>query len=231
LVFWIIVPLQSAIFNTGNLTRSIPTTVGTSHELVSFNEQKDRLNANFLNVAYGVSWLSQKLPSFTTMNYALLPFSPTSEPSIKSDTLTMSTEAKIYSTSLDCSPAKMRDSGPYTNFDNGRGCSVDLSFFGSGRYTLLYIGYYSDPHVDWFLANPNCTSEHSDNFLAIWASTDYLSDKGKNNNMTALFCQPKYHVEESLITANVSDGAIVSSRSRLSIQHRSFPSFRLPTNL
>lgn len=38
--------------------------------------QGDTLNANVLMTDYGISWLDEKVPEFTTKNYALRPFAP-----------------------------------------------------------------------------------------------------------------------------------------------------------
>ena len=76
MVFWIITPLQSAIFTTGVVTRALNTTMVTSSALVNMREQKAALTANFIGSAFGIAWLDEKLPPFTTNDVAFVPFRP-----------------------------------------------------------------------------------------------------------------------------------------------------------
>jgi hypothetical protein len=204
--------LQSAIFNMGTLMRSIPSTMVNSAGVIPLASQTTRLNANLLNTAYAVAWLGQKLPPFITANLALLPFRPRSEPTkISESTETWSTTAKTYSTTLDCAPADVEYTPLGYKFDNGRGCSVpQVAIMGAGDATVLYIGYCNDPNSDWFLENKNCTVEHSNNFLAIWASGLSRTEPGKYNNLTALFCQPTYQVQGARVTVNSSSGMVAN---------------------
>jgi len=78
---------------------------------------------------------------------------------------------------------------------------------------ILYVQYYDDAHADWALQNPNCTVDHSHNFLALWGINLPLVVDGidwrKVGNLTALFCQPTYYVRTVTATVNASDHAVV----------------------
>jgi hypothetical protein len=70
--------LQSSIFNTGTITRSLSTDMATSAILSPISSQQTDLNANFLNLAYSIAWLGQSVPPFTSADVASLPFQPIS---------------------------------------------------------------------------------------------------------------------------------------------------------
>ncbi len=223
-VFWAITPLQSAIFNTGTVTRSISVAMATSANLVSFDRQAKLLNANYLNTAYAVAWLGQKFPAFTAANYTVLPFGPVSraESSLPSETWTATVDA--FSTSISCNPANIEVTKIGYTFSNGKGCSVaqvNLPAAHNGEYMVNYIGYFNNPHVDWALQNPNCTVEFSNNFLAVWSSSEYYIESGVYSNLTALFCETSYSTQPISVTVNASDHAIVSME--FSTKNRSQP--------
>ncbi|KAH9209381.1 hypothetical protein DL95DRAFT_477433, partial [Leptodontidium sp. 2 PMI_412] len=213
LVFWVITPLQSAIFATGVATRSIPTTFGTSTALIPFESQIKALNANFLNTAYGVSWLGQRLPDFTTSTYATLAFQPISHRSKTLSTETWISNAFVYSTNLTCKPANVIPERTLSySFDNGEGCSVSDSSTLSSDYMVNYIGFYSNAHTSYSLQNPNCTAEHSNNFLALFATAADRTTVGVYRNLTAIFCKPSYHSQEMKVTVNASSHSIVEAK-------------------
>lgn len=214
LVFWVITPLQSAIFNTGVTTRSLSAAMGTSSSLMPLESQSSGLNANFLNTAYGISWLGQKLPPFTTSQVAFRPFQLVQQPGAFLPTETWVTTADSYSTSLNCTPAGVLSEPLGYTFTNGRGCSISgvtlADTLGLANYMILYVGYYDDPHSDWALQNPNCTAEFSNNFLALWASNSSRISTGIYSNLTALFCEPSYHVQQSSVKVNAFNGSVSS---------------------
>src|SRR6266536_1116773 len=228
MVFWIITPLQSSIFNVAVVTRSIPIHLESAGSLLPFEDQANALNSNFLNTAYGVSWLKQKSPQFTTHEIAVLPFQPTSRTYNLPFSETWSTNVEAFSTSLNCTPAKLTPQKDLTyTADNGRGCTVDgLNFQNPATesvYFTSYIGWYNDPYVDQFLANPNCSAEHSNNFLALLTSSAHYDGNRMFNNVTAIFCVPSYHVETILVTVNASDHALVRASNSTTANRAEMP--------
>lgn len=190
-----------------------------SAEIMPLATHQNILNSNFLNTAYGISSLGQRHPPYTTSEFALFPFKPSiNTEEIQSSTQTWSTKTDVYSTSLDCEPA-IRYSSNETGFshqifDNGRGCTIsDFSFsLNSADVLLLYLGWFGDAVVDRSIGGPNCTREHADNFLAIWATKGTKFNSVDDDSMTALFCRPKYHVQEAVVTVNASDGRVASHK-------------------
>ena len=214
MVFWVITPLQSAIFNPGIVTRIIPTNFITTASLFPVESQTDELNANFLNIGYAVSWLNQKLPEFTTFKYAVLPFQPAFPAQGSSPSQTWTTNVDAFSTRLFCSPANISLSGLYYTFSNGKGCSVPeialADTLGQGDYMLNYIGYHDNAEVDWALQNTNCSQAFSNNFLAIWASNSSRIASGVYADLTALFCETNYNVQKMSVTVNATGHGVVS---------------------
>jgi hypothetical protein len=218
-VFWAVTPLQSAIFNTGPLTRSVSSLMITSSTLIPLDQQSHNLDISILNAAYAISWLGQRLPPFTTSQYAAVPFQPLrgigSETALPSETWT--TSANIFSTSLLCSPARVSLGPQGYTFDNGKGCVVPdlLSPYQPDPdvdFMINYIGYYDNAQVDWALENPNCTTEFSDDFLAVWASSPPPQNSASGYcNLTAIFCETRYDVQECTIDVNASTFAILES--------------------
>jgi hypothetical protein len=217
LVFWVITPLQSSIFNPGTVTRSLPTDIATSAALRPISSQQTELDANFMNLGYSISWLGQPFPPFTSEEVALLPFQPISSTPYSSTTETWSTISDIYSTDLDCNPAYVEYKPDGYTFSNGRGCLVpDITLEVINEYLVLYIGYYSNAVLDWYLQGPNCTQEHSNNFLALFTSKSSALGDGSYANLTAIFCQPRYQINEAYVTVNALNGTIASNDQVLS---------------
>ncbi|KAI0538508.1 hypothetical protein GGR58DRAFT_526080 [Xylaria digitata] len=171
IVSWLITPLQSSIFGVGpiHLTRQVSVSIPTS--LVPITDQASLIDAEILNDAFAITWLGRNFPSPMTANYALLPFEP-----------------------VGAIPSN------FFRISNGRGCEVDIGFFGSTpslhdiQYSMLYVGYYQNAHLDYFLEGPSYGKNASHQFLAISASRNGTADQGQANytSITALFCQPQY---------------------------------------
>ncbi|KAE9364127.1 hypothetical protein N431DRAFT_420931 [Stipitochalara longipes BDJ] len=218
MVFWVITPLQSAIFNTGTVTRSVNVSMITTSQLVPIKVQSTALNANFLNTAYGISWLNQSLPTFSTPKYTVLPFRPYPMHQIASQAETWTIVTDAFSTFLSCSPANVLLTDVGYSFDNGKGCNVSEIELDDTRelnsaYLLDYIGYFNDANVDNALANSGCPPEFSNSFLALWASGASRNSglgRATYNNLTALFCETNYHVEQFSVVLNASSSALAS---------------------
>jgi hypothetical protein len=213
MVFWIIPASVRDLQHWDNNPFHVAE-MGTSASLVPIDQQEDFLNAKFLNTAYGITWLNQRLPPFTGNDFAVLPFRPSQshDESMPSSTETWSTRADAFSTNLTCSPAKvlLESTGSSYTFDNGKGCSVSQISFAetSEDFLLLYIGYLDNAQDDWALQNPDFPAEFSNLFLAIFAATTSLVQTGVYSNMTALFCETSYSSQNVYVNANALTNGI-----------------------
>ncbi|KFY51237.1 hypothetical protein V496_08896 [Pseudogymnoascus sp. VKM F-4515 (FW-2607)] len=217
LVTWAIVPFQSAIFSRGTVTRTREVLMATTGSFIPLEEQTVALNSQFLNTAYGVSWLGQEVPPYTTKEYALQPFSPVTDDVTQSGNDTWSSSTLAYYTNLTCVPANMKPGKVNTTwiFDNGNGCAtydIDLRGASYAEVLVMYIPYFDDPHIDWAIQNPNCTADHSDNFLAIWGAPQQIENTTfmKFGNISAQFCRPTYHVRHVTATVNATTHAVLN---------------------
>jgi len=191
--------------------------MATNGVLASLSSQNITLTTNFMDTAYGISWLAQKLPPFTTSDFALLPFQPSQGSSNTSLSERWTTTADIFHTNLTCSPAQVSMKGLSYTFSNGKGCTVpDIALIdtagSNSTYMVTYIGYYDNPHNDWALQNRNCSSKFANNFLALWASNVTRIDNGAYSNLTAIFCETSYHAKVMEITVNASTQSIHNFR-------------------
>lgn len=207
-IFWAVTPLQSAIFGTQAVLVSMEALATDTAAFPSLDQQLYALDGSILNNAYAITWLKQPFPDFTTPGHAYIPFQPVDRVSaILSDEM-WTAETTALSTDLDCWPAIVNQTDtPHTfTFDNGRGCTQELapstravSKIGSDIiYTVLYIGYHEEAHLDWFLQNENCGEAALHQFLAVWTST-------RSEDMTALFCEPCYKKQNVQISVVAAD--------------------------
>ncbi|PON24519.1 hypothetical protein TGAM01_v206449 [Trichoderma gamsii] len=206
-IFWLITPLQSSIMGTGFVNKTEPAIISTRSSLVPLANQPALLNNEILNTGFAVEWLGQSFPSFTTPDYAILPFYIDNDPGASQQQLNWTAETTKLWTELECRPANTYWSPTLgRTFDNGQGCNISVVIQFTSNFSMYYIGYYDSPFADWSLSeSPECPSsanaEHQ--FLAIWAATDYPTDA--EVNVTALFCQPSYYKQQVMVTI-VTDG-------------------------
>ena len=168
------------------------------------------MDSSLLVDAYGVSWLDQEFPAFTTADYAVLPVFPADglEPSPKELWTAKTTK---LSAELNCWPANITRLEGFKGralYDNGRGCSVDFSSLNSidpGESTLVYIGYKDDAYLDFSLQlTGRCKADAANQFLAIWSKitneTEHLKFSDREYHLTAAFCETSYSRQEVSVT-------------------------------
>lgn len=220
IISWAITPIQSAIFSTGQVTRSRQVSMVTTAALAPLEDQVDDLSGNFLNTAYGVLWLSQKLPSFTTETYALLPFEPVDDTSRSLPEETWSSNTTAYTTNLTCVSANTTVTDDFTYiFSDNNGCTTSTIELPSAQainasYMVLYAGYYPDfqgANSAVYLQSDNCTRENAHKFLALWGSAASEDDNIIYHNLKALFCTPSYYSQTVYTTINATDSSVISS--------------------
>ncbi|KAI9830035.1 MAG: hypothetical protein M1819_005865 [Sarea resinae] len=200
IIFWVITPLQSAVFSTSTITRSAPILTYTSSKLLPVSAQSDALDGVFLTNTYGILWLDQKLPSFTTKEYVLAPFGNVRFVSDKGLNQTRTAPTLLYSTDLSCHPANISNVEPYIySFSDNRGCETKLSFPMPSHGEQYSLGYYS-------LSN-TCSAEFANNTLAVWS---FLPNGTSDWRHTAVFCETSYYYQAVNATVNMPDDSVVS---------------------
>lgn len=212
LIFWAITPLQGAIFGKQSVTVSMSATMSIKSGFIPVEEQAAVIDASVLNAAYGTAWYEQDLPEYTTTDYALLPFFPVSNATSGVDEKWTVNTTK-FATSLDCWPSTITTTieavqgGQYL-FNSSRGCAQNISMSGGKEwhYNMQYIGYKSDAHLDWHLANSECGPEFSHQFLAIVGQGSGTGANATFGNITAMFCEPSYTQQEVSVTVDATTG-------------------------
>jgi hypothetical protein len=207
LIFWVITPLQSAVFGTGPVAIEQSLAFLSPVSLMPVSRQAAVLDQSVLNSAFAVTWLNQSYPPFVTAEYALLPFrSSSSNPQLGLRTNWTGVTTQL-TTDLQCWPARISANGPKAkgtlDFDNGRGCNAsEISPYNSrtGRfpYRMMYIGYQNSAWANYFLASPTCSRNSSNQFLAVWARFIDVED----SNVTATFCETSYFKQRVSVTVS-----------------------------
>ena len=208
-VFWAVTPLVSAIFNATRITHTANSVAHTSAALTPVANQASALTSGFMMTAYGVLWLGQELPGYTTNDSALLPFVVDSkeDSSLLDEAWTSTTT--MYSTTLTCKPAIMENTTSGSSYSDGHGCVIAPTSLPSGQgtnLTTLYIGYYMNQFIDYSLSGMGCSSERSSHlFLAFWGETI--------NGVftpTTLFCEPAYWATKVNATVSAQNMTVSS---------------------
>ncbi|KAK1778237.1 hypothetical protein QBC45DRAFT_168921 [Copromyces sp. CBS 386.78] len=218
LLFWAITPLQSAIMGVKSVSFATNITVSSHLALPSPQDQAAMMDTTILHTAFGMAWLEQASPSYTTADYAIIPFSRADSPShyLPGENLTAVTT--MFTTELDCWEASVSTLPParsYT-FDNDRGCAVNVSFFQSTLVSndsslVAYIGYHGNAILDYCLESPQCSKNSSGQFLAIY--THFQRDDLGNpydTDVKGVFCEPSYHKQSVSVTISAESGRPVA---------------------
>lgn len=197
LVFWVITPLQGAIFGTGPVQLHQPASFYASSDLMPIEDQATATDTSILQKMYGIKYLNQEYPPYTSAEYALRPFNLESESRPGTQNWTATT-TKLW-TDLECWPAEWELSNPHTgyfDFNNGQGCNASgiqaVSSSGSLKPRMHYLAWYNSAWATQSLQRiPHCPQEFSHQFLAITAN-----ERPDNVTMTALFCEAKYYKQK-----------------------------------
>ena len=227
IVVWAVTPLQNGIFSTSVINLTTAVDVRRTSGLIPLADQVVGLSGSFMMTGYGLAWLGQQPPAFTTNSYALAPFLDWqaitgSVPASPNQTITAATT--LYQTSLDCAtPVNISFSGGFNAFsaafDDGKGCATDpivpfpntASRDKSAIWAPHYIGYWDDAALERDLALGGCPRTSNHTFLAVWAKNDN-STKTFNtaSDASALFCTPSYHVQPVNATISLPDFSVLS---------------------
>ncbi|KAI1010764.1 hypothetical protein LB503_005263 [Fusarium chuoi] len=138
IVFWALTPLQSALLGTGIV-----------------------LDPEFLNTGYAIGWLGQQFPAFTTADYALLPFYPSTSTKLadvrKHTTVSLNITAETTKlwTELNCWPAEIARIGLIGTLrllSTYLPCSASLSTSSkefSQQSTQIHLSQTASPSKNW----------------------------------------------------------------------------------
>jgi hypothetical protein len=218
-IFWLITPLQGAIFSTQPIKVFKPSSNSTQATLLPMREQSATMDVSMLSRAYSTSWLNQSLPAFTTSTYALLPFHLEEKSSVLRENEIWTSRTTMFTTDMTCWPAVSTAGFKY---DNGKGCIADVQFSTvidqtkEDLFVLLFVGYWDDPRIDWWIGGEHCDRKAAHQFLALAA---HLDKSHGIEAQTAIFCEPSYHKQDVIVgveadTLRPLDGSITAVGER-----------------
>ncbi|KAK3955376.1 hypothetical protein QBC32DRAFT_205489 [Pseudoneurospora amorphoporcata] len=212
MIFWGTTPLLGAIFGVKPVAVVTTAPKAMSATLPSLEDQTYKIDTSMLYGTYGVAWLNQSYPAFTTSDYAVVPFAPAIAGSRNRTEESWTATTQMLSTDLDCWPASITTTLNDRSFvfDNERGCNTTVAFFQTSPFpdvnnvsVVLYIGYHGDAHLDYQLKQPKCSTNTSHQFLAVYAEQTRNSlGNVEYKNITGSFCETRYHKQQVSVTVS-----------------------------
>ncbi|KAK3351423.1 hypothetical protein B0H65DRAFT_420244 [Neurospora tetraspora] len=189
-------------------------TMSSYSTLPSLQEQATMMDTTVLHAAYGMAWLEQAAPPFTTGDYALMPFSPENTTSHYRPNENLTAVTDMYTVEVDCWQAAMSKLAPRNSYmlDNGHGCAVNVSLFQTNPFQndtslILYVGYYESAILDYYLEGPHCSTNSTNQFLTFYAYRS-KDEQGMNyeTNITASFCEASFYKQPVTATVSAESG-------------------------
>lgn len=229
IVLWTLTPLQAGIFAIEKrlVTTRIPFLTSTSYQAVIDQPGPSALYAQH---AYNIAWLNEKLPPYSTVDFVLDAFAPTTSPAAH-DTEVWNGTTKLYSVDVVCEPtidyiSNPWSSDPNTKYNSSSGCSYGLPVkTGTGNDTsktleAMYVGY-SDQNgmADWYLEG-YCPRAANHTFLVRMTqfSEAGVSDQSLTSTTTpnsgvlkstSLYCEPRYYEQEVNASVAAANGSVI----------------------
>ena len=221
LVGWGITPLQSGIFTVAHIARTTAMHVHSVSSLAPLSSQMDDLQIEFMYKTYGVLWLDEGMPAFTTRDAGLVPFTLEDKPSTNAKAKWTS-QSTAYSTELRCTLARVSpQTTGFIRFTDASGCFVNFELPQGPGFILQYAGYQYDPVTDVSILEDGntdiCTRRWQHTFLAI---SGVLGHNNTANDITGQFCETHYYVQDVMATVwssnlSVLDYQPIGSRTLL----------------
>ena len=198
LIFWAVTPLQSGIFRVASTTITKDVSISPPARLLSPSVQGGALGGNLNNAAYGVTWLGQTPPPFTTRDFALAPVSLHGL-ELTGNNASIVTNTTLYRAGLNCSaPASVKalpdEVVGVLEVDDGDGCKEKtditdtIGSVGVNGYQSLACGKY---------------------FL-VWQKEDRSTLTNVSNLITRL-CAPGYYSQPVQANISVPDGRVLET--------------------
>lgn len=202
--------MQAALLATKMVSVDVAAQFVPSKNLAPYESQLAGLEASsqYFFTAFGVTWLDEQLPPFTTTEYAATPFKPASGGLDRGTNESWTAVTRTYATDIDCTLGTSVSPTQPFNITNNAGCFIVVSpippFTGTRNIQYLGIGDWGGM-AGWNLLSGTCDGgPHL--FMGIWAEASevWLSDSllPPDTDISAVFCTPNYHYADSEITVD-----------------------------
>jgi hypothetical protein len=208
LIFWGLTPLQSSIFATKMINKTLQVPAFLSSSYLSLHDQTTTLTGLYAQSVYNIAWLNESLPPFMDREGMLAPFALTDNNDTVQLAETWTTNTRFYSVDINCEePGYDGD-----DMTSSWGCKYDNSYMNldptllkKGQYSAMYVGYWYEESMDSYLQGL-CPKEANQTFLVRWLSSEaeIPVDKSQPQNInTTLWCRPFYYQQEVKATVAV----------------------------
>ncbi|THW14865.1 hypothetical protein D6D24_05255 [Aureobasidium pullulans] len=205
IIFWGLTPLQSSIFATKTVEKSIEVATARSTSYLSLQEQKNNLTGSYAQSVYNIAWLNETLPPFMSRQGMLAPFGLLNESGATESSETWTAPTTFYSVDINCeSPTYNDDEEIFST----NGCEYDLGDMGLPRkiadnqFSSQYVGYWYEETMDSYLAG-NCPQSANQTFLIRWAQgqirkpgLDPTAESKYAKENATLWCSSSYYYQE-----------------------------------
>ncbi|OCL06176.1 hypothetical protein AOQ84DRAFT_82899 [Glonium stellatum] len=207
IVAWGLVPFQAGIFATDTVTKSITEPALVSTSFMPLDQQQSNMTTGYIQSVFGITWLNETLPPYMALEYALAPFKLQAQSNTQlSETWTATTQ--LFGLDVTCETAKREtlQSGDYYLSSNGCLFGADLEATGNDtiggtglsqikEFSALYAGYWNqDGFADYYLSDMSPPEANHTFFASFTRNKKSAADPP--NNVTALFCQPNYYMQD-----------------------------------
>ena len=241
-IFWVLTPLQSAIFATRLRTIDTHQNIRTISPL----NQTNLLTSSFINTAYTVTWLNETIPGFVTQDhaYAVQPFAL--DDRYRSEFTHWTAPTTVYWAKFACTPAShsvsMGNDPEFYTFVDETGCIVQIgSLLIEHRQGSSYIlPYY------WFSGNTDSTTSPSflnyptkskPTAIVVWGEIqNVISNNITFARVTASYCEASYFSQSANVTVaslnlSVSNVEITDQKQSIANTEFNFTDFEETINL
>ncbi|THV67308.1 hypothetical protein D6C81_06928 [Aureobasidium pullulans] len=201
IIFWGLTPLQSSIFATKMIEKTLQVTTVTSSSYLSLRDQKTTLTGSYAQSVYNIAWLNESLPPFMSRQGIIAPFSLLDDNTRTETSETWTARTHFYSVDINC------ESPTYDEYDiiSTSGCRYYIantnlpSKTKDDQYNSLYVGYWYEESMDSYLRG-SCPDQANQTFLLRWSrGRKNLTDSTNSPyplEGTTLWCKPTYYQQE-----------------------------------
>ncbi len=181
---------------------------------------------NFLDRVYGIVWLNESFPAFTTSGtyYVVAPFTASNgNHSANTADATLTASTLLYETDLLCEPANIIPTPPTNSFAPGEAYNItnsqgfNIQIGGKPQGNGYHPTYATGVFESYCVGHPSSISQPGEkacgplntSFLATWQN-DQKSGEDETKGLLAAFCKPTYYSQTADVTISQQNQSILS---------------------
>ncbi|KAI5202729.1 hypothetical protein E4T38_05513 [Aureobasidium subglaciale] len=201
LIFWGMTLLESSIFATKMIEKTLQVPGVWSGSHLSLHEQKSTLTGLYAQSVYNIAWLNESLPPFMDRDGMLKPFSLTQHNDELQINETWTGTTTLYSVDVNCEQATFESNSILSSWECQypyRYMNIQTSSLERDQYSTMYTGHWYEESMDSYLKGL-CPKEANQTFLVGWISgvPDAQDDEEHHQNInTTIWCRPFYYQQK-----------------------------------